>query len=204
MIPANRILVIASIVGSASAANAQELPVFETGQPVTAVQMNSLASSISANRHPVGSIIASVLGPAEFAHSAGDPSDFDLKTSGWTLADGKSVPGTRYAEVTNNRAVPDLRGVFLRGLNVDRSDGRGDPDQRKPGTYQSDSVKSHSHAVYPHAGKIIGRVKDSVPGAGAADTNENSRVLNAQTGDSGTAEETRPRNVAVYYYVRIN
>ena len=50
---------------------------------------------------PVGTIVASVLNPVEFAKSVGDPINFDLTKSKWTLADDKGkIPGTTYAELT--------------------------------------------------------------------------------------------------------
>ena len=59
---------------------------------------------------PVGTIIASMLPPAEFLQEMGDM---------WVPADGRNAkPDRLYYKITGNSAVPDLRGLFLRGMNV--------------------------------------------------------------------------------------
>lgn len=47
--------------------------------------------------------------------------------TGWVLADGRSVTGSRYATLTGKTTIPDLRGVTLRGKNNGRSDGYENP-----------------------------------------------------------------------------
>lgn len=47
--------------------------------------------------------------------------------TGWILADGRSVTGSRYASLTGSASVPDLRGVVLRGKNNGRNDGKENP-----------------------------------------------------------------------------
>ena len=51
--------------------------------------------------------------------------------------------------VQNNMAhTPDLRGVFIRGVNGDRKDKRGEADGslgRLSGSYQKDGIASHQH-----------------------------------------------------------
>lgn len=64
---------------------------------------------------PVGSIQDSVLTEAQFQSETG---------TNWILADGRNVAGSRYSTVTGFTNVPDLRGVFRRGKNNGRADGR--------------------------------------------------------------------------------
>jgi microcystin-dependent protein len=91
---------------------------------------------------------------------------------GWALCDGASVSktdptyaglyeviGTSFGGTPDGDTfnVPDLRGMFLRGMNGDRSDGYKDPNsearvavnQGNPGnqvgSYQSDNTQAHSH-----------------------------------------------------------
>ena len=153
-------------------------------------------------RLPLGTIVASMLEPKEFAAVAGDPGTFDPRNSAWLPADGREVAGSSYAKRVNP-IVPDLRGSFLRGLNYTdsgrvRTDGKQDPDGdgRKAGDYQADEFKKHSHpykkSFFPGAGKS---------GAGSPDVH--SAHQDTQTGDVGGAE-TRPRNTAVYYYIKVN
>ena len=106
--------------------------------------------------------------------------------------------------------TPDLRGKFLRGLNAIYAPGQppfnnwdtiGDPDgaKRTVTDYQSDLVKTHSH-TYNHFDNHI--IKD------ASDDKDHRLFSLGDSADVQTADyggsETRPRNIAVYYYVKIN
>ncbi|EJF88056.1 hypothetical protein ME1_00820 [Bartonella vinsonii subsp. arupensis OK-94-513] len=74
--------------------------------------------------------------------------------SGWLLCDGKAYSRSDYSDLYNAIGtrwggsdswtkfnVPDLRGVFLRGVDDDR---KIDP-WRSFGTLQNDSIKTHDH-----------------------------------------------------------
>lgn len=54
---------------------------------------------------PVGTIIHSMLSTTQFASEYG---------TNWVLADGRSVAGSLYAQVTGISSIPDMRGGFLR------------------------------------------------------------------------------------------
>src|SRR6202041_1042362 len=106
---------------------------------------------------PLGTVIASLLTPVEFAKEVGDSETFDVKTSKWTLADGKSVSGTYWAKLRGNATVPNLCGVFLRGKNngkflVGREKNqsnkqRDDIEDIELGAYKDDIVGPHRHIV---------------------------------------------------------
>ena len=93
---------------------------------------------------PVGTIVASMLSPHQMNEEAG---------SLWVPADGRnSLPTWSYTRLTGETKVPDLRGMFLRGVNDSdegmRNDGKQDPDgQRKPGTDQGDGIAAHGHTL---------------------------------------------------------
>lgn len=78
---------------------------------------------------------------------------------------------------------------------------QGDPEPgRIVSTYQPDAYKSHAHGYDRfNDGKITDMSNDK-------DQRRTSYGDNSggQTGFSGEASETRPRNVAVYYYIKIN
>ncbi|MCY4389376.1 MAG: hypothetical protein OXC18_19955 [Desulfurellaceae bacterium] len=84
-------------------------------------------------------------------------------------------------------------GRFVRG--IDRSGSEVDPDgERNPGSYQEDTFKKHTHgydAAIPY---------DSGPGDG----HERAKPTggNGTTGLTGDAE-TRPKNVALLYCVKL-
>jgi hypothetical protein len=101
-----------------------------------------------------------------------------------------------------NGRVPDLRSIFLRGLNTfDPSQPARDKNQqdpqpnRAPGDYQADAFQKHTHKYGTHKewGNGIEKAFGAQPGAEPF-----------QTGEAGTESETRPKNSAVYYYVKIN
>lgn len=114
----------------------------------------------------------------------------------WVLADGRTAT-TEYFQATGNANVPDLRGMFLRGLNEGRNDGKEDPDPdfegnvRIAGSYQADTLKSHSH------------LESLASGNGGIHSGGSYGVVNqVQTGKTG-GNESRPRNMAVYWYVKV-
>ena len=170
----------------------------------TSDQVNNLQEQTSTLRLvtiPVGSIIPSSLNPVEFAREAGDPSTFDLNKSKWTLADGKSVSGTHYAELSGNAPVPDLRGVFLRGKNNGRADGHGNPQELNLGDFQDDQFQDHVHEINRGGNTANGTEVYAFP------ANTNSGIAREPTNyitQGKHGDETRPRNITVNYYVRIN
>ena len=142
---------------------------------------------VKSNALPVGTVIASLLDPEEFRDSSG---------GGWVLCDGANIIGTPLSSIIKTDSLPDLRGVFLRGLNVGRSDGRQDPDgdKRKVGDFQNDIFKNHDH------GYILRSIGTHNDGGG-----RHSRINpggEQRTTKVGSAE-TRPKNVSVYYYIKV-
>ena len=119
---------------------------------------------------------------------------------GWLLCDGSAVPaGSEYdalrAMVGTN--LPDLRGTFLRGLDL----GRGLDPNRMLGSYQADENKVHSHimgwngadstamAVGGGSQRLAHWQQDQY-GAGSPKT----------TNSVGT--ESRPKNVSVSFIIK--
>ena len=165
---------------------------------------------------PIGTIIASMLEPSSFAKTVGDPdpSDFDPKISKWVLANGRKVPtDSKYYMFTPESRIPDLRGMFLRGINCGRNDGREDPnDRREPGSYQKDALQEHGHETtatgyqydVPDEASHYkwGNADLGYTGTGLADIVP-ADVTSVKDPDKDD-EETRPKNVAVYFYIKIN
>lgn len=144
----------------------------------------SLESQINTAKLPIGTII-------------GTMTPIDTVNEIWVLADGRTAT-TEYFQATGNANVPDIRGLFLRGLNVGRSDGKEDPDPdfegnvRIAGSYQADSLKSHSHTEDLSTGDNV-----NIFGGGSFGGNH---IVN--TGATG-GNETRPKNMAVFWYVKV-
>jgi hypothetical protein len=155
-------------------------------------------------RLPVGTIVSSVVHPQQFSELAGDPGGFEAPESVWVPADGRLVPGSTYASYVGG-PVPDLRGVFLRGL--DYSEDRNvlcgrDPDGavRIAGHYQEDALQDHKHKTTAINNNSV---NNSIAGINRR-TSARSPATVDEVLDARTADETRPKNVAVYYYIKIN
>jgi hypothetical protein len=150
---------------------------------------------------PVGMVVASPLPWGQYSQLAGDSTSFDPKKNKWAPCDGRSVAGSALA-TGGIGEVPDLRGVFVRGLN-DFAAGsvpavgpeRADPDGgRRAGDFQRDALASHTHRLgYKRWGLKNGGGKLNLELGGPS-------VETEATG----GPETRPKNVALYYYVKIN
>lgn len=154
---------------------------------------------------PVGTVVASMYR----LESSIDL--LNMKTVIWVPADGRDVTGSRYnVEYRLGSTVPDLRGLFIRGLNSfepgkDRLAEGGeaaiwsDPDGngRKAGSTQPDALKDHTHNFLTRAGSGVASQSgnDNYP-------NVTNNTLQTQPGGGG--KETRPRNAALYYYIKIN
>jgi hypothetical protein len=159
---------------------------------------------------PIGDIVTSLLPYPLFRHVVFDPVAWEPARCRWAPADGRVVDGSEYARLLGGEGVrvPDLRGMFLRGLNQfdpqepnpAPADTRDPDGARTVGSVQMDAFADHRHRLVTQ------------PGAG-----ERGIAWGIQAGNKGlmgghharaTEEvggpETRPRNVAVYYYVRIN
>ncbi len=138
--------------------------------------------------------------------------------SGWLLCDGSAVSRTAYASLfaavgtawgTGDGAttfnLPDMRGVFLRGVDS----GRGqDPDTGSRsataggnsgdavGSYQADMFASHTHSFQWGGGGITGASSPyQVP-------IYNQGFNNTFTTSAAGGSETRPKNVYVNYIIK--
>ena len=116
---------------------------------------------------------------------------------GWLVANGAEISRTDYSDLftvigttfgegdgTTTFNIPDLRGVFLRGID----NGRGFDIDRAFGSYQGDDNKSHSHSI-PSSSSWGQSGSNIVNTKGAANRNIN-------TSASGGIE-ARPKNVAL-------
>ena len=147
---------------------------------------------------PIGTILPSMLRPTEFAKEVGD---LDRKQVQWTLADGaKDITHSRYGQLSGNTKPPDLRGMFLRGVE----------DGRQPGDYQADALQVHGHVTdalkvgqyVDRDTKELGYTTRGGADIGTASVTAVTHIPGEK--DVNIADETRPKNVAVYFYIKIN
>lgn len=144
---------------------------------------------------------------------------FDKIPDDWLLCDGTIYEITSYPELfaaigynwgspdADHFRVPDLRGIFLRGVNWNIDDDFSDPDRasrvsRHPGgnfgssvgSYQGDAFESHSH-TYVNTLMKIGN--EGYHGGGSYGGSAPNPPVNNTGGN-----ETRPVNAYVHYIIK--
>ncbi|HZV69734.1 MAG TPA: hypothetical protein VFG10_09325 [Saprospiraceae bacterium] len=166
--------------------------------------INDISSPTTSSKFetPVGTIIASYLSFDRFREITGTVGVWK-RTDKWAPCDGRDVVGSKFSKFSSNNA-PDLRGYFLRGLNTfDLTPPVGvNPVTRDilrvVGSPQDDQFAAHSHKIATMDGQIgIGPPNKPIKGNGASGTGWT-------TDSAGNGNETRPKNIAIYYYIKIN
>jgi hypothetical protein len=172
---------------------------------------------------PVGTVIESMLDYSEFAREVREMGPFDPARSKWCPADGRPVDGSAYARykkehlppATQNVRVPDMRGLFSRCVNTidpqvpPRQDGFLDTDNRNGGDLQRGDIGPHSHpltkVVIEHP-KSSDKQRDGASGGGnySEKFGFDPSDENCTQTSNNSGKETRPNNMAVYLYIRIN
>ena len=172
---------------------------------------------------PVGTIVASYLSVDQFyvASKSNENSPGGIWTaekSLWCPCDGRAVPGSLFLKIASQDRVPDVRGLFLRSVNVMEptpqvplNDSHKDPESRSVGSFQTDDIKSHSHETntgfWPGGPNGPGRVVNQAMfqnGVGQVSYATPSGGARAETTTQFGGPETHPKNLAVFYYIRIN
>lgn len=190
-----------------SAQNAQETKEQVQNIDATTKEINIIAKALEGV--PIGSIIA----------YSGNAEDINVSNI-WKICDGRTLQQKDYPELatklnglwgndgTNSNTIylPDLQGMFLRGVDG----GKNDPDittrKDKPGgktiggrvgSYQEDAIQDHKHRA-------------PVGGGGGADygkwSNDPSIDKTYSTSgaiDANVSSETRPENKYVYWIIRV-
>ncbi len=149
------------------------------------------------NEGKIGDVKYSILEPAKFIVLHGD---------GWILMDGRNINNSELFRLTTMNTCPDARGVFIRGMNQSRNITEGDIDgDRKAGAYQADGVKKHQHGFSDAWFAEVNCGHGNELGSHSSDS-DNMRCESGDVTDNGIGllDETRPRNIALYTYVKIN
>lgn len=158
----------------------------------------------SSKELPIGTIVSSILNFEQFSFATknNEKSSGSIWTSSkskWAPCDGRPLANSKFSKLSSKNNAPDLRGVFLRGLNqfdvMETSipdPNKINPENKKVGDYQEDVFKSHHHDL-PGGGNT--KPGWSLENVGRHDPNS--------TTDVGGAE-TRPKNVSIFYYIKIN
>lgn len=170
----------------------------------------SFAGAI-ADPFPVGTVLDSLLTEAQFQALMGTT---------WILMDSRSVAGSMYAAITGASTMTDARGQFRRTKNNGRADGNQDPGgERAIGNLQGQATAKNGLTAastdggHSHAFKVSGANGPNYnPLAGAQITNWQyaaagvleTGYANITTTIGSSDAETRPRNIVVNTFVKIN
>lgn len=173
----------------------------------TALSIMAFSKFTDVSEGAIGDVKYSVLPPDKFREENGN---------GWFLMDDKvpikgSTLHTRHGLVE----IPDSRGMFIRTLNGRRNDQYMDKfslennRERLVLDYQADAVKKHNHGFSTTFGFFCGWPSNNLWTGGR---NGNPMVAGSpecaiSTLDTGTnlsLEETRPKNISLYTYIKIN
>ncbi len=120
-------------------------------------------------------------------------------------------------QLTYTFNLPDLRGMFLRGVSGVRSDGKqetiadintrqkmlsppfgdGGNTGNKVGSYQEDAFQNHSHGYTKHQTTI-----DRGSSGGQAAVLRNHTDVESGLANGNAGAETRPRNAYVHYIIK--
>ena len=123
--------------------------------------------------------------------------------SGWLLCNGQTFTAEQYpalAVAYPGLATPDLRGLFIRGLD----NGRGYDPFRGLGTEQIDAFASHRHQPDQTTvgNRFVADYSESGSGSGAQITMGSNNYAMCRYTNYVGGTETRPRNFALNYIVR--
>lgn len=151
---------------------------------------------LAASSAPIGTVLHSVLDADIFTQLNGE---------GWILMAGQDITGTKLHMLTDMTHVPDARGVFLRGRNFDRAADTGNPDGDQPtGTYQSDEASAHAHLMGTGSSDSHSTTIGGANKRFAHFLNDGYNV-GPQKGTHATGgNETRPRNISLNIYIRVD
>lgn len=104
----------------------------------------------------LGDVKYSILAPTQFQKLNGNE---------WRLMDGQSIVGTKLSQMTGKSALPDARGMFIRGMNANREFPFGDLDGNRPvGSEQNDMVGylgEDKSTIYNYHGWTISNIPDA-------------------------------------------
>lgn len=170
----------------------------------------------------VGDVKYSILNPTDFVKENGDC---------WVPMDGRSLAGSRLAAHTssyNHANLPDAGGLFFRAQEFS---GGGDRDPNRTNTspiaeFQADLLGSHTHTmqnagehthqyndrhinedwIHPQGGTSFSDMHaggDNTPGFDEIRTTEKSSE-HTHTINTAGGPETRPKNLNLWVYIRIN
>ena len=144
----------------------------------------------------LGDIKYSILDPERFS---------EVNGKGWVIMSGQDIQGSDLSLLSGKTVLPDARGMFFRSMNLSRTDGDVEAT-RRVGSFQDNSIQSHRHKIDPcgHANGSNALLAQNWIGAPESNCNERSRNATSNFEIIKDDTETRPKNIALYTYIKIN
>lgn len=142
----------------------------------------------------------------DIKYSILEPYKFNDQHEGeWVIMQGQSIKGSDLSLLSGMNTLPDARGMFLRSMNLGRVDGDVD-SVRQVGSFQGDSLHSHHHSISPcgHANGSNALLAQKWVASTESNCNERSRNVSENFQVIKDKSETRPKNIALFIYIKIN
>jgi hypothetical protein len=158
---------------------------------------SSSGSAAAGDIWTVGSIQQSILTEPQWTNALG------TEAIKWAIADGRDVTGSKYATLTGNSTIPDLRGAYMRMAGVNNT--KAGWDGGALATFQEDSTARPKNAF--KLGKDVHNTNIQSPwsaGKGVLATYQGGVDADYDTITRGGDAETRPKTYSVNYFIKIN
>lgn len=163
----------------------------------------------------VGDVKYSILNPAKFAEVNGDC---------WVPMDGRPLTSTdALSQLAGISSLPNAGGLFVRAQDFGNSDNDPGRDVNSAiATVQTDEIKSHDHTMdqggdHNHEHRLVWEaftgnpqrypglmVGYQPPGTVTGNTPLNDPGVHTHTINPTGGTETRPKNINLWVYIRIN
>jgi hypothetical protein len=164
-------------------------------------------------------------GPPASPPGGGPGAEVDLEAQGWMVCDGRTLQQSQYNELfqvigylygkggqDGEFMLPDYRGYFLRCLAVNSQQDPGFGERTAVGQGTADGVGSvqdwmvqtheHKYTDYPGEGPPAGSQGGSPTGQANPNNFTSGLYTDSSGGTSLSGDETRPKNVYVYYIIK--
>jgi hypothetical protein len=144
----------------------------------------------------VGDVKQSMLNETQFQQEHGNT---------WILCDGRNITGSDFHTLTSIASAPDMRGRFARGK--DNGAGNNPAGDLALGSVQEDQLQGFNiRARYSAGGASSGGILSSDGGVGSVDLFQGSPkyVSDGVNGTPRIGNETRPKNVSLNFFIKIN
>ena len=186
---------------------------FNEGVNPASLSLESRNKTKKKSDAPLGTIVASLLVYNDFLRLNGLDYESDINKVIWVPCDGRNIgiEEETYGAYSGGKA-PDLRGLFLRSVNdmgaynatvPTPNNSNLNPENKKAGQIQPDAIKNHSHTISYQSSQKHSHTDGGSNFHAYSQQHSNGNGNKTTNGTNGGQQETRPKNISVYYYIKI-